>query len=145
MGIVNDVEIVDDYGHHPVEIRAVLKAARQKTKGQIIAIHQPHRFTRLKNLFNEFCRCFNQADLVVITDVYAAGETSLKGTSKESLVEGLIQHGHKNAMTTRGLDELAEIIGTTANPGDIVIFLGAGNISEWAKAFPDLLLEKGAR
>ena len=145
VGIVNDVEIVDDYGHHPVEIKAVLKAARQKTKGQIIAIHQPHRFTRLNNLFNEFCRCFNQADLAIITDVYAAGETPIKGVSKESLVEGLIQHGHKNAMTVRGLDELTEIVGKTVNPGDIVIFLGAGNISEWAYAFPDLLVQNCAR
>ncbi|MCY4100034.1 MAG: UDP-N-acetylmuramate--L-alanine ligase, partial [Rhodobacteraceae bacterium] len=108
-------------------------------------IHQPHRFTRLNNLFNEFCRCFNQADVAIIADVYAAGETPIKGASKESLVEGLIQHGHKNAMTTQGLDELTEIIGKTANPGDIIIFLGAGNISEWAYAFPDLLVQKGVR
>ena len=139
VGNFNGVEIIDDYGHHPVEIEAVLKAARQKTKGRIIAIHQPHRFTRLNDLFNEFCRCFNLADMVIITEIYSAGETPIEGVSNEALVEGLIQHGHKNAQTIGGLEELSSLIKHEANPGDIVIFLGAGNISDWAYALLDLL------
>lgn len=139
VGLVNGVEIIDDYGHHPVEIEAVLKAARQKTKGKIIAIHQPHRFTRLYNLFNEFCRCFNQADLVLISDIYTAGENPIAGVSNEKLVAGLVQYGHKSAQTIDELEELAATIQQEAKPGDIVIFLGAGNISDWAYALPGLL------
>ncbi len=139
VGIVNGVEIIDDYGHHPVEIEAVLSAARQKTSGKIIAIHQPHRFTRLKSLFNDFCRCFNQADLVIITDVYPAGEAPIEGINKEALIEGLIKHGHKNVQSVHERTELTSIIKKETSHDDIVIFLGAGNISDWANALPKLL------
>ncbi len=139
VGFFNGAEIIDDYGHHPVEIEAVLKAARQKTKGRIIAIHQPHRFSRLNNLFNEFCRCFNLADKVVITDIYPAGETPIEGVNNDALVEGLIQHGHKNAQTIGGLEDLTSLVKQETSPGDIVIFLGAGNISEWAYALHEHL------
>ncbi len=141
VGVYNGVEIIDDYGHHPVEIRAVLKAALQKTKGRVIAVHQPHRFTRLKSLFHDFCRCFNQADMAIITDVYPAGEKPIEGINNVSLVDGLIQHGHKNARTIDGLEELTSLIRQETGPGDMVIFLGAGNISEWAYALHEILVK----
>ena len=142
VGYCNGVEIIDDYGHHPVEIEAVLTAARQKTRGRIIAIHQPHRFTRLSYLFNQFCRCFNQADMVIITEIYTAGETPMKGVSNDALVAGLVQHGHKNARTIDGLESLTSLIEKESRPGDMVIFLGAGNISDWAYALHEHLITR---
>ncbi|NOX73898.1 MAG: UDP-N-acetylmuramate--L-alanine ligase [Alphaproteobacteria bacterium] len=132
VGEVNGVTIIDDYGHHPVEIAAVLKAARQATKGRVIAVHQPHRYSRLSSLFEDFCTCFNDADVVGITEVYAAGEEPIKGASRDDLVTGLIAHGHRNA--TAVLDEagLAELVRREAAPGDMVVCLGAGTISAWA-------------
>ena len=95
VGVWNGVTIIDDYGHHPVEIAAVLKAARQATKGRVIAVHQPHRYTRLRDLFTQFCACFNDADMVAIADVYSAGEAPIEGISRDTLVGGLIAHGHR--------------------------------------------------
>ncbi len=136
VGVVNDVTIIDDYGHHPVEIAAVLKAARQATEGRVIAIHQPHRFTRLSSLFEDFCTCFNDADVVGIADVYAAGEDPIAGASRDDLVAGLIRHGHRDAHAIGGEDDLAALVKAHAKPGDMVVCLGAGTISGWANGLP---------
>ncbi|MEM9146515.1 MAG: UDP-N-acetylmuramate--L-alanine ligase [Pseudomonadota bacterium] len=136
VGSWNGVEIVDDYGHHPVEIAAVLRAARSATDGRVIAIHQPHRFSRLHDLFEEFCACFNDADVVGITDVFAAGEQPLDGVSRDALVGGLRAHGHRAAHALRAPDGLAAFVAAEARPGDLVICLGAGTISAWANALP---------
>ncbi len=143
VGEVNGVTIIDDYGHHPVEIAAVLKAARQaiadNAGGRIIAVHQPHRYTRLSNLFEEFCTCFNEADVVGIADVYAAGEDPIPGASRDDLVAGLIRHGHRHARAVMGEDDLERLVREQARPGDIVVCLGAGSISAWANGLPDRL------
>ncbi len=133
---VGGVTIIDDYGHHPVEIAAVLKAARQATKGRVIAIHQPHRYTRLSNLFEEFCTCFNEADVVAIADVYAAGEDPIPGASRDDLVAGLIAHGHRHARALLDEADLTRLVKEQARPGDLVVCLGAGSISAWANALP---------
>jgi UDP-N-acetylmuramate--alanine ligase len=139
VGEVNGVTIIDDYGHHPVEIAAVLKAARQASEGRVIAVHQPHRYTRLSNLFEEFCTCFNEADVVGIADVYAAGEDPIPGASRDDLVAGLIRHGHRHARAVMGEDDLERLVREQARPGDIVVCLGAGSISAWANGLPDRL------
>ena len=141
---VNGVTIIDDYGHHPVEIAAVLKAARQATKGRIIAVHQPHRYTRLSHLFDEFCTCFNAADVVAIAEVYAAGEDPIPGASRDDLVAGLIAHGHRNARALIDEADLARLVRDEARPGDMVVCLGAGTISAWANALPAKLLGAAA-
>ena len=133
---VNGVTIIDDYGHHPVEIAAVLKAARQATKGRIIAIHQPHRYTRLHSLFEDFCTCFNEADVVAIAEVYAAGEEPIAGASRDDLVAGLIAHGHRHARAITDEADLARLVREQAQPGDMVVCLGAGTISGWANSLP---------
>lgn len=139
VGEVNGVTIIDDYGHHPVEIAAVLKAARQASKGRVIAVHQPHRYSRLHHLFEEFCTCFNEADVVGIADVYAAGEEPIPGASRDDLVSGLIRHGHRHARAVQGEEDLARLVREQARDGDIVVCLGAGSISAWANALPDRL------
>jgi UDP-N-acetylmuramate--alanine ligase len=136
---VNGVTIIDDYGHHPVEIAAVLKAARQATEGRVIAVHQPHRYSRLSNLFGEFCACFNDADIVGIAEVFAAGEDPIPGASRDDLVAGLIAHGHRHAVAVTGIDSLAALVIDQAQPGDIVVCLGAGTISAWAHELPGRL------
>ena len=132
VGEVDGVTIIDDYGHHPVEIAAVLKAARHATRGRVIAVHQPHRYTRLSNLFEDFCTCFNEADVVAIADVYAAGEDPIPGASRDDLVAGLIAHGHRHARAIRDEDDLERLVREQARPGDMVVCLGAGTISAWA-------------
>ena len=132
VGTVGGVAVIDDYGHHPVEITAVLRAARQSTKGRIIAVHQPHRFTRLSNLFEDFCTCFNEADIVAIAEVYSAGENPIAGATRENLVEGLIAHGHRHAVAVSSEDDLEKLVRYNGKPGDLVICLGAGSISAWA-------------
>jgi UDP-N-acetylmuramate--alanine ligase len=144
VGEVNGVTIIDDYGHHPVEIAAVLKAARQATKGRIIAVHQPHRYTRLSHLFEEFCTCFNEADVVAIAEVYAAGEDPIPGASRDDLVAGLIAHGHRHARALQDESELARLVKEQARPGDMVVCLGAGTISGWANALPGKLMGAAA-
>jgi UDP-N-acetylmuramate--alanine ligase len=141
---VNGVTIIDDYGHHPVEIAAVLKAARQATKGRIIAVHQPHRYTRLSSLFEEFCTCFNEADVVAIADVYSAGEDPIAGASRDDLVAGLIAHGHRHARALLDEADLARLVREQARPGDMVVCLGAGTISGWANALPAKLMGAAA-
>ena len=133
------VSVIDDYGHHPVEIAAALKAARAASSGRVIAIHQPHRFSRLHDLFPDFCAAFNDADVVGITDVYAAGEEPIDGVSRDALVGGLRGHGHRSAHAVRAPEGLAGFVAEHAGPGDMVICLGAGSISAWANALPDAL------
>ena len=135
----NGVRIFDDYGHHPVEITAVLRAARASTKGQVIAIVQPHRYTRLHSLFNEFATCFNDADVVIVADVYAAGEAPIEGADRDHLVAALRAHGHRQALGLNAPGQIAEIIRGIAKAGDYVVFLGAGNITQWAYALPGQL------
>jgi UDP-N-acetylmuramate--alanine ligase len=137
--VLGGVTIIDDYGHHPVEIAAVLKAARQATKGRVIAVHQPHRYTRLSSLFEDFCTCFNEADVVAIAEVYAAGEDPIPGASRDDLVAGLIAHGHRHARAVVDEADLARLVREQARPGDMVVCLGAGTISAWANALPQRL------
>jgi UDP-N-acetylmuramate--alanine ligase len=132
----NGVTVIDDYGHHPVEIAAVLKAARAITDGKVIAVVQPHRFTRLANLFDEFCACFNDADIVLVADVYAAGEHPIEGVSRDALVAGLINHGHRQVRPLPDPNELAPIVRALSQPGDLVVCLGAGSITSWANSLP---------
>lgn len=141
VGEWNGVVIIDDYAHHPVEISAVLKAARESSEGRVIAIHQPHRYTRLRDLFDEFCSCFNDADVVAITDVYAAGEEHIEGADGNALVAGLVNHGHRNAVALEGETNLAGFVREHAKAGDIVICLGAGTISTWAHDLPAALAD----
>ena len=136
VGEVDGVTIIDDYGHHPVEITAVLKAARQATEGRVIAVHQPHRYSRLHHHFEEFCACFNDADVVGIAEVYSAGETPIDGASRDDLVAGLIRHGHRHARAVKNEKDLARLVREQAGPGDMVVCLGAGTISAWANALP---------
>ncbi len=132
----NGVTIFDDYGHHPVEIAAVLRAARASTKGQVIAVVQPHRYTRLNSLFSEFSTCFNDADTVIVADTYAAGEAPIAGADREGLVAGIRAHGHRHVIPLEAPDQLARHVAGVAKPGDYVICLGAGNITQWAYALP---------
>lgn len=139
----NGVTVIDDYGHHPVEISAVLKAARESINGKIIAVVQPHRYTRLQSLFEEFCTCFNDADAVVVADVYSAGETPIDGIDRDHFVAGLRAHGHREVIPLPGAPELAGIVKGAAKSGDLVVCLGAGNITQWAYALPDQLKALG--
>ncbi|MCA0043085.1 UDP-N-acetylmuramate--L-alanine ligase [Celeribacter litoreus] len=139
VGEVNGVTIIDDYGHHPVEIAAVLKAARQASEGRVIAVHQPHRYSRLHTLFDDFCTCFNEADVVGIAEVYAAGEEPIEGASRDDLVAGLIRHGHRHARAVTSEDDLERLVREQTGPGDIVVCLGAGTISTWAHNLPNRL------
>jgi UDP-N-acetylmuramate--alanine ligase len=132
----NGVSIIDDYGHHPVEIAAVLKAARAIVSGRVIAVVQPHRYTRLANLFDGFCTCFNDADSVLVADVYPAGEAPIGGISGAALVAGLSAHGHRDVRPLTDPAELAPLIREIAQPGDMVLCLGAGSITNWANALP---------
>ena len=133
VGEVNGVTIIDDYGHHPVEIAAVLKAARQACEGRVIAVHQPHRYTRLHSLFEDFCGCFHEADVVGIADVYAAGEDPIPGASRDDLLAGLTRHGHRHAVVIEEQDDLTKLVKAEARPGDMVVCLGAGTISTWSR------------
>ena len=146
VGDVNGVTIIDDYGHHPVEIAAVLKAARQSVEpgARVIAVHQPHRYSRLSSLFEDFCACFNDADVVGIAEVFAAGEDPIKGASRDDLVAGLKRHGHRHALAIEDESALAQLVETEARPGDIVVCLGAGTISAWAHGLPEQLARGAA-
>jgi UDP-N-acetylmuramate--alanine ligase len=135
-GEYNGVTVIDDYGHHPVEIAAVLKAARESTNGRIVAVVQPHRYTRLQSLFEEFCSCFNDADAVVVAEVYAAGEAPIDGIDRDHFVQGLRAHGHREVVPLQKAAELAGIVKGLAHSGDLVVCLGAGNITQWAYALP---------
>ena len=142
-GEFNGITVIDDYGHHPVEIAAVLKAARESTTGKIIAVVQPHRFTRLQSLFEEFCTCFNDADAVVVAEVYAAGEAPIPNIDRDHFVLGLRAHGHRDVIPLPNAAELARVVKGLAESGDLVVCLGAGNITQWAYALPDELKALG--
>ena len=137
----NGVAVIDDYGHHPVEIAAVLKAARTIVTGRVIAVVQPHRYTRLRDLFDGFCTCFNDSDVVLVADVYPAGETPIPGVDRDALVAGLSAHGHRNAQPLASPAELAATIRELAQPGDMVVCLGAGSITNWANSLPAELVQ----
>jgi UDP-N-acetylmuramate--alanine ligase len=138
-GEANGVTIIDDYGHHPVEIAAVLRAARAAAKGKVIAVIQPHRYTRLANLFEEFCTCANNADIVIVADVYPAGEPPIEGINRDSFAAGLKTHGHRHVLALSDPSALARMVADLAEPGDLVVCLGAGSITNWAHALPDEL------
>jgi len=138
-GVVGGVRIVDDYGHHPVEIAAVLKAARQVAEGRVIAVVQPHRFTRLESLMEEFSTCFSDADAVFVAEVSAAGETPIDGIDKEALVEGIRRFGHRSVQPLESVEALPGVIAAEAKAGDLVVLLGAGDITQWAYALPGQL------
>ncbi|MGJ4994217.1 UDP-N-acetylmuramate--L-alanine ligase [Bradyrhizobium sp. HKCCYLS3077] len=139
----NGVTVIDDYGHHPVEIAAVLKAARESTNGKVVAVVQPHRYTRLQSLFEEFCTCFNDADAVIVADVYPAGEAPIEGIDRDHFVLGLRAHGHRDVLPLPSAADLARIVKDLAKPGDLVVCLGAGNITQWAYALPNELKALG--
>jgi len=150
-GTAGGITVVDDYGHHPVEISAVLSAARlalgDRPEAKVIAVVQPHRYTRLRDLFEDFCSCFNDADTVIVTDVYAAGEAPIEGVSRDALVEGLRNRGHRRVLALQSPEQLAELAKQEASAGDLVVCLGAGNITSWANALPgelQALYDKGA-
>ncbi|WP_395612799.1 UDP-N-acetylmuramate--L-alanine ligase [Allosphingosinicella sp.] len=142
VGEVDGITIIDDYGHHPVEIAAVLAAAREGVTGRVIAVVQPHRYTRLQNLMTEFQTAFNDADVVIVTPVYAAGEAPIEGVSNETLVEGLRERGHLGASTASDPHDVAVQLAGIAAPGDMIIFLGAGDITKWAAGFAQGLRER---
>ena len=147
-GVSGGVTVIDDYGHHPVEIRAALQAGRMLCgTSKLIAVVQPHRYSRLSDLFDEFCACFNDADEVLVADVYAAGETPIAGVGRDELVSGLRDHGHRGPAALAGPDALASEILARAGDGDLVMCLGAGDITGWAAALPeqmDALREAGS-
>jgi UDP-N-acetylmuramate--alanine ligase len=132
----NGITVIDDYGHHPVEIAAVLKAARESTKGQVIAVVQPHRYSRLASLFEPFSTCFNDADAVIVAEVYAAGEAPIEGVDRDALVAAVRARGHRQVVPLESPQALAPLVKRLARPGDIVVCLGAGSITQWAYALP---------
>ncbi|GLR66464.1 UDP-N-acetylmuramate--L-alanine ligase [Acidocella aquatica] len=146
-GEAGGITVIDDYGHHPVEIAAVLKAARQAGARDVVAVVQPHRFTRLQSLFEEFCTCMNDAGTVIVADVYAAGEAPIEGVDRDALVEGLRARGHRQVVALTDPSHLAEMVHAIARHGDFVICLGAGSITHWAAALPAQLqgLQDAAR
>jgi len=142
-GEAGGITVIDDYGHHPVEIAAVLKAARGSTNGKVIAVVQPHRYTRLQSLFAEFCACFDDADAVVVAEVYAAGEAPIEAVDRDHFVQGLRAHGHREVVPLQRPAELAGIVKNLADSGDLVVCLGAGSITQWAYALPGELKALG--
>jgi UDP-N-acetylmuramate--alanine ligase len=139
------IAVYDDYAHHPVEIAAVLRAARIGGNGRIIAVMQPHRYTRLQALFNEFSACLDDADVVVVTPVYSAGEAPIPGIDRDELASGLLRHGHPNVLTVEDEENLVQTVASVAKPGDLVVGLGAGTITDWINALPSKLERHGGR
>ena len=133
VGKVKGVTVIDDYAHHPVEIAAALRAARQSHAGRILTIHQPHRYSRLHDLFEDFCRCFNDADIVGITDIFAAGESPIEGADRDGLIKGLESQGHRNVMAVPDEAALIAFLRDNCMEGDMLICLGAGSISTWVQ------------
>ena len=145
VGEWNGAAIIDDYGHHPVEIAAVLKAARQAYAGPIVGIIQPHRYTRLRDLFDQFCTCLNSADTAIVAPVYAAGETPIDGINRDALAEGLRAHGHKHVLTIDGPEDLPSLVAPLAKSGGAVVCLGAGSITQWAAGLESALKALGKK
>jgi UDP-N-acetylmuramate--alanine ligase len=135
-GVGAGIVVIDDYGHHPVEIAAVLRAARTAYSGKVVAVVQPHRYSRLHDLFEEFCTCFNDADAVIVAEVYAAGEQPIQGVSRDALVAGLQRHGHRHVVALDSPEHLAAQAMEIAGRGDVVVCLGAGTVTNWAYALP---------
>jgi len=138
-GVAKGVRVIDDYGHHPVEISSVLKAARAVSLGKVVAVVQPHRYTRLRDLFADFCSCFNDADVVIVADVYTAGEAPIAGFDRNALVEGLGRYGHRRVLALASPADLADMVAKETVSGDLVVLLGAGDITNWAYALPGQL------
>jgi UDP-N-acetylmuramate--alanine ligase len=128
-GVVNDITVIDDYGHHPAEIRATLEAARGCKFNRLLVLFQPHRFTRTQHLWDEFCRAFNQADILVLLDIYAASETPVPGITSEALANAIREAGHKNVQYFRSMQAGIEFLLHEARPGDAIMTIGAGNVS----------------
>jgi UDP-N-acetylmuramate--alanine ligase len=143
VGDVSGRTIIDDYAHHPVEIAAVLSAAREAYRGRVIAVVQPHRYTRLQNLFEGFSTCFNDADTVVVTDVYPAGEAPIEGVGGIELAQGIRSRGHRHVLHIPGEAELAATVASISEPGDVIVCMGAGSISAWANGLPKRLATLG--
>lgn len=143
-GVWQGVDIYDDYAHHPVEIAAVLESARAASKGKVVAVVQPHRYSRLRDLFEDFCTCFNEADHVIVAPVYAAGEAPIEGFDAVSMADNLIANGHRHVTVMDDPAELASLIQPLVEAGDLVICLGAGSISQWAHELPAQLAEQEA-
>jgi len=137
------IVVYDDYAHHPVEIAAVLRAARMAGNGRIIAVVQPHRYTRLQSLFNEFSACLDDADIVIVTPVYSAGEAPIPGIDRDELASGLRRHGHPNVLTVDDAETLVGTVASVAKSGDLVVGLGAGTITDWINALPRNLEQRG--
>ena len=137
VGEVDGVSVIDDYGHHPVEIRAVLAAAREGVRGRVIAVVQPHRYTRLRDHMDEFQTAFNDADMVYAAPVYPAGERPIEGVNSDTMVAGMKERGHRSAHVIAGPDALADALAGTVQPGDMVVCLGAGDITKWAAGLAD--------
>jgi UDP-N-acetylmuramate--alanine ligase len=145
VGEWNGAAIIDDYGHHPVEIAAVLKAARQAYSGPIVGIIQPHRYTRLRDLFDQFCTCLNSADTAIVAPVYAAGEAPIDGVSRDALADGLRAHGHKHVLTIDGPEDLPSLVAPLAKQGGAIVCLGAGSITQWAAGLEWALSQREAK
>ena len=143
VGEIGGIKIIDDYGHHPVEIAAVLETAKHICEGKVVAVVQPHRYSRLKSLFKEFCGCFQDADVVVVADVHPAGEEPIKDINRETLVAGIVDEGHAQVYSLLSPDALPEMILELCVAGDTVVFLGAGNVTRWANDLPQMLRERG--
>jgi UDP-N-acetylmuramate--alanine ligase len=138
----NGITIVDDYGHHPAEIAAVLEAARAGARGRVIAVVEPHRYTRVRDLFGDFCDCFHNADMVVVGPLYTAGEAPIEGINQHTLAEGIRARGHKSVLAIDSPHELVPFIQRNGSRGDLIVCLGAGNSTEWANGLPDWLGEE---
>jgi UDP-N-acetylmuramate--alanine ligase len=141
-GTWNGVDIYDDYGHHPIEIAAVLKAARPGVKGRLFAVVEPHRYSRVESLFEEFCTCFSDADAVIVAPLYSAGEPPLEGISSRSLAEGIRARGHASVVAIDSPNDIAPLLRRYARPGDTVVCLGAGSSTDWAHALPAELADE---
>lgn len=136
-GEAGGITVIDDYGHHPVEIEAVLDAARSATDGRVLSVFQPHRYSRVESLFDDFCTCFNDADIVFVSDIYPAGEAAIEGVDRDALVDGIRARGHRDVRPLPDPDRLAELIAASAADGDMVVCLGAGTVTAWAQKLPE--------
>ncbi|MEO6198415.1 MAG: UDP-N-acetylmuramate--L-alanine ligase [Sphingomicrobium sp.] len=141
IGDIHGAAVIDDYAHHPTEIRAVLSAAREGAEGRVIAVMQPHRYSRLETLMDEFQNAFNDADIVFVTPVYAAGEEPIEGIDSAALADGLRAHGHRMVKAVEDFDELCAALRDLAAPGDIILCMGAGDITKWAAGLPDAVVK----